>query len=188
MAYSQLWYALTLAGTPAYWAILSLSLLAGYLALRTFSGGNPLWEKHRPHIKRILLILILSLWIFFGTVIAMKSLIYIPRPCIVCTSSLACNPLCLEDSSFPSGHAGTIFVVFTSLYMGTRRRIKKDGLTQSNKAVNLKIIPLFTIPLLVSYSRVALGVHTLLDISAGALLGLLLTVLVSVMLQKWHKA
>lgn len=173
MEYSQLWYGLTLAATPAYWAALSLSLMAGYLLLRFLAKGNPLWEKHRPHVKRILLILLISLWSFFGIVILLKTLIYIPRPCIICTSSLMCNPLCLEDSSFPSGHTGTIFVVFTSLYLGTGKR--------------KEILPLFTIPVLVSYSRVALGVHTFLDILAGALIGLLLTVLVSLMLQKWHK-
>jgi membrane-associated phospholipid phosphatase len=108
----------------------------------------------------------------------------VPRPCTPCSSlgtgmfplgtdlSAACNPYCDTDSSFPSGHAGTIFAVFSSLCVAFRKRL---------------VIPLFLIPILVAYSRVALGVHTFQDVLAGALLGLAMPVAVSVIMQKWHK-
>jgi membrane-associated phospholipid phosphatase len=178
------WYFITLLGTPEYWAAIAAGLVAVYFILR-FSVHGSSWKKYKPTLKRLLIVFIPSLLIVFGLTIALKDTLNIPRPCTPCSSlatgiyptgtdlSGACNPYCDSDSSFPSGHAATAFTVFSSLYFTFRRRLA---------------IPLFIIPILVAYSRVALGVHTYLDILVGALLGLAMPLLVSVMLQKRHKS
>ncbi len=177
------WYAITLLGTPEYWAFLAAGLTAAYFILGFAIPESQTWKKHRPFFRKFLLILVPSLLIFLGAAFAIKTFAPIPRPCTPCTSSLTdclsqdcisqyCNPYCPEDSSFPSGHAGTMFTVFTSLYLTGRKKL---------------ILPLFIIPVLVSYSRVALGVHTWIDVLAGAILGLVIPILASVMLQKRHK-
>jgi membrane-associated phospholipid phosphatase len=168
-----IWYAITLLGTPEYWAVFALILAATYFILRYSIPENPSWKRFRPSLKRFLMVFIPSILLVFGATLLIKNLWYVPRPCTLCILSPgSCNPYCDTDSSFPSGHAGTIFVVFSSLYLSTRKRLT---------------IPLFIIPILVSYSRVALGVHTWIDVLGGALLGLILSHLVSVMLQKQHK-
>ena len=169
------WYAVTLLGTPEYWAYASAGLFLVYFILRHFTPNNPIWKKHKPFLKGLLIILIPSLFIFLGSAFLLKTFWFVQRPCIICTGEglpVGCNPYCLSDSSFPSGHAGTIFTAFASLYLATRRRAA------------LALLP---IPLLVSYSRMALGVHTLTDVLAGTLIGLSITILVSVMLRKWQK-
>jgi membrane-associated phospholipid phosphatase len=64
-------------------------------------------------------------------------------------------------------------VVFTSLYMAYRKRY---------------LLPAFMIPTLISYSRIALGVHTWIDVLGGAFLGLIIPILVSIIIQKQHKS
>jgi len=169
------WYAITVLGTPEYWGFAALALIAVYFALRYLIPENPAWKKHKPAFKKFLRVFIPSIAIIFIVILGIKTFLYVPRPCIPCTeiAPAVCNPFCDTDSSFPSGHAGTIFVVFSSLYLTFRRRLA---------------IPLFIIPVLVSYSRIALGVHTWIDVLAGAFLGLLLPVLVSIIIQKQHKS
>jgi len=166
-----IWYAVTLLGTPEYWAFATVVLAGIYFALRTFASENPSWKKHRPALRRFFIVFIPSILLVFGVTLLIKNAWYVQRPCIPCPSE-ACNPYCDSDSSFPSGHAGTAFVVFSSLYVTYKKRW---------------LLPLFIIPGLIAYSRVALGVHTWADVLAGAFLGLMVPVLVSVMLQKWHK-
>lgn len=163
-----IWYAITLLGTPEYWAVLALVFVAIYFILGYSVPENPSWKKFRPGFRKFLMIFIPSILLVFGATLLIKNLWYVQRPCTPCAVSLeSCNPYCDTDSSFPSGHAGTSFVVFSSLYLSTRRRMKKDGLSQSYKAVNPKVISLFIIPVLISCSRVALGVHTWIDVLGG---------------------
>jgi len=167
------WFAITLLGTPEYWGYFGLFSLAGYFLLRVLLRGNPGWKKAKPFIKRFLVIFLPSIALFFALMLGLKTFIFIPRPCTPCLDGAAsCNPFCDTDSSFPSGHSGTIFVVFTSLYLTIRKRSS---------------LALFIIPILVSFSRIALDVHTPLDVLAGALLGLIIPVLASKFLPKWHK-
>ena len=57
-------------------------------------------------------------------------------------------------SSFPSSHAANTFAAGTFLAMRFRR-----------------LIPVLVLPIVVSYSRIYVGVHYPLDVAAGALLG-----------------
>jgi membrane-associated phospholipid phosphatase len=170
-----IWYALTLLGTPEFWGLAAAALAAIYFALRRLAPENPRFKKYGPSFKKFLMVLVPSIIIVFVLVLGIKTLWYVPRPCTPCAEMVqaGCNPFCDTDSSFPSGHSGTIFVVFSSLYVASRRRVT---------------IPLFIIPALVSYSRIALGVHTWADVLAGALLGLLTPILVSIIIQKKHKS
>jgi membrane-associated phospholipid phosphatase len=171
----SVWYAVTLLGTPEYWATAAAGLFAAYFILSYSMPENSAWKKHRPFFRKFLLILIPSLLIFLGAAFLLKTFVPITRPCTICTGAglpAGCNPYCLSDSTFPSGHAGTIFTVFSSLYIASRKRLT---------------IPLFIIPILVSYSRIALGVHIWIDVLVGALLGLGLPILASVMLRKYVK-
>ncbi len=172
MDFLGIWYALTLLGTPEYWAFAATALVIIYLVLRQIAPDNKTWKKCRPALRKFLMVFIPSILIVFGVTLLIKNTAYIQRPCTPCPGE-ACNPYCDIDSSFPSGHAGTIFVVFSSLYMAFRKRW---------------IIPLFIIPALVSCSRIALGVHTWADVLAGAILGLLTPILASIIIQKKHKS
>jgi membrane-associated phospholipid phosphatase len=167
-----IWYAITLLGTPEYWAILALVLAAAYFILRYSIPENPSWKRLRPGFRKFLVIFIPSIFLFLGLALIIKTVWFVQRPCVVCPET-GCNPFCPEDSSFPSGHAGTSFVIFASLYLTFRKRL---------------ILPLFIIPSLISYSRIALGVHTWVDVLGGAVLGLFLAVLVSIINQKKHKS
>jgi len=169
------WYAITVLGTPEYWGFAALGLTAAYFALKYMIPENPSWKKHKPAFRKFLLVFIPSITILFALTLGIKTAWYVQRPCTPCTEIApnGCNPFCDTDSSFPSGHAGTSFVVFSSLYLAFRRR---------------SLLPLFIISVLVSYSRIALGVHTWIDVLAGALLGLILPVLVSIIIQKKHKS
>jgi membrane-associated phospholipid phosphatase len=170
-----IWYAVTILGTPEFWGFAAVGLSALYLAFSHLIPENPTWKKAKPAFRKFLIVFLPSIAIVFALTLGIKTLWYIPRPCTSClvTASPGCNPFCDTDSSFPSGHAGTIFAVFSSLYLAFRRRW---------------LLPLFIIPVLVSYSRIALGVHTWVDVLAGAFLGLFLPVLVSIIIQKKHKS
>jgi membrane-associated phospholipid phosphatase len=172
MDITAIWHALTLLGTPEYWAFAATALVIVYLAFRRLAPESLGFKKFRPALRKFLLIFIPSILIVFGATLLIKNVAYIQRPCTPCPGE-ACNPFCDTDSSFPSGHAGTIFVVFSSLYVTFRKRL---------------VLPPLIIPILVSYSRIALGVHTWIDVLAGALLGLAMPILVSIMLQKKHKS
>jgi membrane-associated phospholipid phosphatase len=170
-----IWYTITLLGTPEFWGAAAVGLLALYLVLRRLIPENQKWKKSKPAFRKFLLVFLPSITIIFAVTLGIKTLWYIPRPCTPClaAASPGCNPFCDTDSSFPSGNAGTTFVVFSSFYVAFRRRLA---------------IPLFIIPVLVSYSRIALGVHTWIDVLAGAFLGLAMPVLVSIIVQKKHKS
>ena len=187
--WTEFWAAVTLLGTPECWGYFALFSLAVYLILRALLKENLGWKKAKPAIKKFLIIFLPSIAIFFAVTLGLKAFLFIPRPCIPCAAipgnpidSLfqsdqavlpgICNPYCETDSSFPSGHSGTAFVVFSSIYLTVRKSAA---------------LPLFAIPALVSYSRIALGVHTPLDVLAGALLGLIIPVLASKFILKWHK-
>lgn len=171
MDFLGIWYALTILGTPEYWAFASAALVIIYLLLRRLAPESPRFKKYRPALRKFLMVFIPSIIIVFCVTLLIKNTAYIQRPCTPCVemAPAGCNPFCDTDSSFPSGHAGTIFVVFSSLYMAFSKRW---------------ILPLFIIPILVSYSRIALGVHTWIDVLAGALLGLIVPILASIIIQK----
>ncbi|MBL7160781.1 MAG: phosphatase PAP2 family protein [Candidatus Aenigmarchaeota archaeon] len=107
-------------------------------------------------------VFILSLILTLVTVQAVKDVAQVPRPCGIE------NPYCEDDFSFPSGHSAAAFVAFSSILLFLPR----------------KWLPLLVIPVLVAYSRVALGVHTVTDVVAGSILGIMFPVIVWEALRK----
>lgn len=152
------WFLITQFGWPEGWAYLSAGLVLTYLILI-----HTHWKEHsqkRKSFKSVTVLLALSLVLTFVVVQSVKETARVPRPCTPCTSPemSACNPYCIEDDySLPSGHAATIFAVSTVAILLLKRRIA---------------LLLYILAILVAYSRVALGVHTLPDIALGAFIGL----------------
>jgi undecaprenyl-diphosphatase len=149
----DLWYCVTLAGQPEVWMASTLVAALIYAYLRKGLG-----TESRKRAKAVVLIYIIGIWLSLSLVFILKNAVQTERPCIPCNSLAEnCNPYCGTDNSFPSGHAAAIFAAFTALYAGTRKKW---------------LIPLFILPVLVSYSRYALGVHYASDIIAGAVIGI----------------
>ncbi len=145
------------------WVFVSAALVVLYFTLRRFVWGDERPEE-RIILKRFLVVFLVSIMAAMLLIYAMKSTFQIPRPCVPCTEAVrGCNPYCPGDFSFPSGHAGTIFVLFTSFFMVYRRK---------------GFLPFFVFPALVAYSRVFLGVHTYADVVFGSSLGIAITVAV----------
>ncbi len=84
------------------------------------------------------------------TTAASKGVFQVPRPC-------AGTPSCPADYAFPSGHAAISFAFFSFLFF-------LNGRWKSSE-----IILLF--PFMIALSRVMQGVHTVVDVTAGAVLG-----------------
>ncbi|MBI4181901.1 MAG: phosphatase PAP2 family protein [Candidatus Aenigmarchaeota archaeon] len=139
------WFWATLLGTPEAWFALAVGGGLFYLGYRRHL-------QHRREVKAFLEVMIISLLVVFALVQVLKIATDLPRPCG------PENPYCRDDPSFPSGHAATGFVFFTALFLYDR-----------------KSWPLFLVPVLVAFSRAALGVHTWADVLAGSLIGILLT-------------
>ncbi len=151
------WYAITLLGTPEFWAGFSLILVGAYFLMRGYGKTN-------KSFRRFLIVMVPSLFIALFLTQGMKGFLAIPRPCVPCPGEM-CNPYCTEDFSFPSAHATTMFAMFTSAFI-VSRKYKKHVMIG------------YIIPLMVSLSRVMLGVHALIDVVGGALIGMFAPVLV----------
>lgn len=87
------------------------------------------------------------------------------RPCI---QHIVINFSCPTDFSFPSGHAATMFAAATSI-----------AILDPKKAVFY-----YSIALLISLSRIYLGVHYLLDVLSGAIIGILISLLLTKILNR----
>ena len=150
------WYILTLLAEPEYWGVIGVCFVALYLLLKKTPWGK---KPGLKVFKKFVIIFMISLFISFGIVQVLKLGLQVPRICTPCPAP-DCNSYCLPDYSFPSGHAATAFVLFTSLYTVIRKK---------------RFLPLFIVPILMSLSRIMLGVHTYTDVFAGALIGILVT-------------
>lgn len=144
------WFLITLLGTPELWLGIAGGVGVFYFIFRKNLG------KRRKTLRGFAMVFVVSLLLTFGVVQGIKSTVNIPRPCG------QENPYCEPDSSFPSGHAAAIFVFFGPLLIFLKRMW----------------LPLLVIPLLVAYSRVALGVHTLADVAAGGVLGVVIPLVI----------
>lgn len=76
--------------------------------------------------------------------------------------------------SFPSGHTITAFVFFLSLAFFTKRPI-------------LQVVYL-VLAVLVGYSRIYLSQHFALDVLAGSMIGVIITILMKNKLDKWTES
>ena len=146
-------YILTFLGEPQLWMALSAVLVLMYFVIRYR------WYKFRLPLKRFLLVLIPSIAVVLLLSLFFRAVFPVARPCVPCTMIQSiCNPFCpANDPSFPSAHAGMAFAAFTSLWLVRRK---------APEAV------IFILPVAIAYSRVALGVHTWLDIAGGSIIGL----------------
>lgn len=144
------WFWITLVGTPEIWLGIAGGVVVFYVLFRGKLG------KRRTPVKAFFTVFVISLLLVSGMVTGLKSALQIERPCG------EENPYCDPDFSFPSGHAATVFVFFTSLLLFVSR----------------KWLPLLIIPLLVASSRAALGVHTIPDILVGSVVGIVVTFVV----------
>ncbi len=152
----EFWYILTLLSEPEAWGVIGLCLIGIYLLLRkTRLKGHP----NLVLFKRFVIIFVISLFITYGLVLLLKAVLQVPRTCTPCPGT-GCNPYCLPDYSFPSGHSATAFVLFTTMYLVIRKR---------------RLLPVFIIPILMALSRIFLGVHTYSDVFCGAAIGFLIT-------------
>ncbi|NIO21920.1 MAG: phosphatase PAP2 family protein [Candidatus Aenigmarchaeota archaeon] len=155
----EIWYLITLIGTPEFWLVFTGVLIVAYFLVR-----KRVSLATKNFVKRGLIIFIISLWLTAGVAFALKYVIPLGRPCIPCTENQPdCNPYCMEDHSFPSGHSAVIFCVFTSIFLVFRKR---------------KFLILFVIAIAVALSRYFLGVHYPIDIFAGALIGIAIPIIV----------
>lgn len=152
----EICYLITNLGDPQMWSFLSLILLLMYFIIRDNAS-----KRTRKSLKAWLLILIPALALTLLAVFGMKYGFHIERPCIPCSEGLEnCNIYCptgLWEYSFPSGHAAAGFVGFLSLFLVSPVR---------------RHLPILIIPILISLSRIMLGVHTYLDIIAGSVIGI----------------
>lgn len=160
----NLWYVITLLGTPEFWIGFSVFLIGLYFFMRGFG-------KSTLGFKRFLILMIPSLLVALFLTQTMKFGLAVPRPCIPCPAEL-CNPYCTHDFSFPSGHTATMFTVLTAGFLVSKKYKKQ-------------IILGYIIPLVISLSRIMLGVHTLIDIIGGALIGMFIPILVLFIYRKY---
>lgn len=161
----EAWHLITLLGEPVPWMIFSGVLLVSYFFFR-----KRISDEKRVFLKRFSVVFIISVWLTLGIVFGLKNITGVERPCVPCEGEITkCNPYCLADNSFPSGHSALIFAVFSSLYITA----EKKWLT-----------PFFILPFLVSLSRYFLVVHHIMDIVFGTIIGVLIPIIVSEIYEK----
>lgn len=161
---SNPWYAVTLIGAPELWAMFAALLFVIYIGLCVINKRKK-DAKTKERLKDLLMLLVPTLVLTFLVVMVLKGYFAIPRQCVPCIAELVgCNPFCPMDASFPSGHAASVFAGVTAIWMfaGARRNW----------------LPIFVIPFLVAASRIMLGVHTWLDVFAGAIIGTVMVLVV----------
>jgi len=121
------------------------------------------FRKKSDRRKKVFLeVFVISLLLVFGIVFVIKNVTQVPR---ICDST---NPYCEPSFSFPSGHSASIFVFFSSLMLFLKR----------------KWWFLWTVPLVVAYSRIVLEVHTPVEVFVGSAIGIVVPVVLWKFLRK----
>lgn len=138
-----MWEWIGILGMPELGLVLIPALLLVYLA--GVKEVKPYLKLYTP-----------SILIFLIIAFTIKSFFPLPRPCIPCPAE-GCNPYCPADGSFPSGHAGTAWIIWLPPLL-----IKREK----------KFLWFPGIPILVSFSRIMLGVHRWIDVFGGGILAL----------------
>ena len=154
----EFWSLITLVGSPELWVAAMLVLLSWYGVFH-----KQLEPKLRARMRFFVVVFAVGLMAVLATVFLLKVGLMVPRPCLPCPAT-GCNPYCPTepgDYSFPSGHAAIIFAVLAAGLFGLKPRPRWWP-------------ALAAVALLVAASRVMLGVHTVPDIAAGAVIGFVL--------------
>ena len=120
-------------------------------------------KKEREKHKWMIFLLIPTLYLATFSAAILKMVFRVERPC-------AGLPTCPTSYAFPSGHATLAFSLITSILFVKRKKI---------------YWLLLLLPLLVSYSRIALNYHTVFDIVGGAVLGVFIAYLNFLFYQKF---
>lgn len=169
----NVWYAVTLLGSPELWAAVAVVVALAYWRLH---GQLP--QAARKRFEYFVIVFALSVVLTFAATAVLKVGFNAPRPCVPCESAAACNSYCPEDPfSFPSGHAAAIFAAFTAGWVGTRHREDKR---RRHELERPRWYPaLVAVPLLVAASRVMLGVHRPEDVIVGAAIGVFVSFIVA---------
>ncbi|MFH1445228.1 MAG: phosphatase PAP2 family protein [Nanoarchaeota archaeon] len=159
MEFVFLWQYISLLGDPYLWSVLAVLFVVFYFMARDD------FPKKMKTFREFLKIFIPALIITMVVVQGMKIGFNAERPCTPCESLeiSACDPYCPITPSFPSGHSAIIFAFFTSSFLIVRKP---------------SFLALSALPLIVVYSRYVLGVHTLIDIFVGSIIGISISVIV----------
>ncbi|HZY93284.1 MAG TPA: phosphatase PAP2 family protein [Candidatus Bathyarchaeia archaeon] len=136
-----------------------LTLIGGEIALALVAGGFWLASKSKSERLDIPLVIIFTIALSDLAVLLLKTAYFRPRPFQILSGVLL--PMGPDNgSSFPSGHTARSFAVSTFILL------KKGG----------RYFPLVLLSVGVALSRVIIGVHFPLDVTAGALLGIIVGV------------
>jgi len=114
-------------------------------------------RKVKKYLNWFVFALLPAVIVSYFLVTGMKFVFAIPRPCS--------GFFCPTDYSFPSGHAAVIFSVVTIFIMFFPRKTQMQ-------------LVLMLLAILVAYSRVALGLHRVVDVAGGAFIGIFTAVLI----------
>jgi len=136
------WEFVSIFGDLQFWVGAALASLVLLL-------GTP--KKARKNIVWFVFLVLPAVIISYSITFGLKDFLKIPRPCFGMET-------CPKDYSLPSGHATVIFAAMTTL-----------SLYYKNK--KLTILLMF-FGLLVSVSRVMLGVHEPTDVIVGCIIGI----------------
>ena len=147
MAFLDPWFLITQAGAPEVWFI--ITLLIGLIGFLKGANGR--------NLRKFSATVLIALIITFLMVTLVKEITHVPRPCSLL------NPYCYPDYSFPSAHAAVVFMFFTAVAL-TDNKLSRKSVYRS--------LPFGVLASIVAFSRVALGVHTMPDVVAGAVLGI----------------
>ena len=159
MYYTNPWYLITLMGEPLFWLFFTSASLFFYIFFR-----KRLPEGKRELAKKVIAISFISVFLTGLIVLSIKIVYPVERPCAACSpgQTEGCNPYCLGDNSFPSGHTSVTFAFFTSLVLVLRKK---------------RYLGFLALPVLVGLSRIFLEVHHPLDVFAGMIIGVTVAII-----------
>ena len=147
-------FALSFLGDPRVWIAVSIILFASRMAFRFQKKQKLLWAR------AFIVFVGISMGLAFLSSYVLKDIYHLPRPCSSLPSGANYIADCPTDFSFPSGHATTGFAAATGLFLISRKKLRGKA-------------PIFyLVGILPAIGRVLQGVHTIADVAAGAVLGI----------------
>ncbi|KKR32008.1 MAG: PAP2 superfamily protein [Parcubacteria group bacterium GW2011_GWF2_39_8b] len=154
---------------PFYYMLDFLAIIsAEYLFLvPLFVGGLYFFLQSRPEQKKMIILSAIALSISILSMFILQFIYYNSRPSLV----IDFKPLVshIFKNGFPSTHATMTALIASVIYVFNR----KIGLF------------LFFISILISLSRVYLGLHHFVDIIAGILLAIIMTIIGKTIMNKY---